>query len=84
MTRASLPCGIWQRLHVLFDASMADSWPRFPRTGGLFGGMSPIAAMVYHGIPFIITVRQDLTRLQADLSRGAGEAPAPDAAAPAQ
>lgn len=46
MTRVSALVGSYKGLHLLFADAMADRWPRLPNGGRLFGGRTPIEAMI--------------------------------------
>jgi hypothetical protein len=58
LTRISALTGIFKGLHLLFADEMADRWLRLPNSGPLFGGATPVEAMIVGGIPIMIEVRQ--------------------------
>lgn len=58
MTRVSALIGIFKGLHLLFADAMADRWARLPNSGPLFGGKSPVEAMIEGGIPVMLEVRR--------------------------
>lgn len=67
LTRISALIGIYKGLHLLFADGMADRWPRLPNRGPLFGGMSPIDAMVKGGIPHMLEVRRHVDAIRGGL-----------------
>jgi uncharacterized protein (DUF2384 family) len=58
LTRVSAVIGIFKGLRLLFADDMADRWPRLANRGPIFGGESPIAAMISGGIPRMLEVRR--------------------------
>src|SRR5438128_2475823 len=46
LTRASALIGIFKGLRLLFSAPLADEWVKRPNRHALFGGRSPLAAMI--------------------------------------
>lgn len=67
LTRVSALVGVFKGLHLLFADDMADRWPTLPNTGPLFGGLSPIQAMLGGGIPRMIEVRRHVDALRGGL-----------------
>lgn len=64
LTRISAVVGVYKGLNLLFADAMADRWPRLANRGPLFGGLTPVAAMIEGGIPRMLEVRRliDATR----------------------
>lgn len=58
MTRASALMGIYKGLNTLFADGMADRWPNLPSSAPVFGGRSPIDAMIEGGLPMMLDVRR--------------------------
>jgi len=58
MFRASALVGIFKGLNLLFADDMADRWPTLKNSGPLFGGNTPVDAMIEGGIPLMIEVRR--------------------------
>jgi hypothetical protein len=67
LTRASALIGIFKGLHLLFADGMADRWPSLPNRGPIFARQSPIAAMIYGGIPRMLETRQYIDALRGGL-----------------
>lgn len=67
MTRVSALVGIFKALHLLFADDMADRWPRLPNSGPLFGGKSPIEALIEGGIPTMLDVRRYIDGLRGGI-----------------
>ena len=67
MTRVSALVGIFKGLHLLFADSMADRWPGLANSGPLFGGSTPIAAMIEGGIPVMLEVRRYVDAIRGGL-----------------
>jgi len=57
LTRVSFLLGIYTALHVLHPGALADDWPRRPNSNALFGGRSPLQALLAGGIPAMLEVR---------------------------
>lgn len=57
LTRVSLLLGIYTALHVLHEGPLADEWVTRPNTNVLFGGRTPVEAMILGGIPAMVEVR---------------------------
>lgn len=67
LTRASALIGLFKGLHLLFADGMADRWPRLPNRNPLFGGLSPVAAMIEGGIPRLIETRRHMDAMRGGL-----------------
>ena len=67
LTRLSAVLGIFKALRLLFADDMADRWPRLPNRGPLFGGESPIAAMIRGGIPRMLEIRRYVDAVRGGL-----------------
>ncbi|WP_428659183.1 antitoxin Xre-like helix-turn-helix domain-containing protein [Reyranella sp.] len=67
LTRISAIVGIFKGLHLLFADGMADRWPALPNKGPLFGGHSPVKAMIDGGIPMMLDVRRYVDALRGGL-----------------
>jgi hypothetical protein len=57
LMRVSYLLGIFTALHALHRGELADTWVRRPNTNPLFGGRTPLAAMLAGGIPVLAEVR---------------------------
>ena len=57
LTRVSFLLGIYTSLHVLHPGALADEWPRRPNSNTLFGGRTPLQALLAGGIPAMLEVR---------------------------
>lgn len=64
LTRVSALVGIFTDLHILIVDGLADRWPVLPNRGPVFGGKSPIEAMIEGGIPRMLEVRQHVEALR--------------------
>ncbi len=58
LTRISLLLGIFKALNILYSKKLADAWVQLPNSNPMFGGESPLAAMIKGGVPAMIRVRQ--------------------------
>ena len=67
LTRSSALIGVFKGLHLLFADGMADRWPRLANRGPVFGGMTPIQAMITGGIPRMLETRQYIDGLRGGL-----------------
>jgi hypothetical protein len=67
LTRISALTGIFKGLHLLFAGEMADRWPRLANSGPLFGGQTPVDAMIDGGIPVMIEVRRHIDAVRGGL-----------------
>jgi hypothetical protein len=67
LTRASALLGVFKGLRLLFADAMADDWPTLPNTNPLFGGLSPVAAMIAGGIPAMLDARRHVDAMRGGL-----------------
>lgn len=67
LTRASAVVGLYKGLHTLFADDMALRWPRLRNRDPLFGGQTPLAAMIEGGIPVMIDVRRHVDAMRSGL-----------------
>ena len=67
MTRASTLIGIFKGLKLLFSDPLANEWVRLPNRNRLFGGRTPIEAMIAGGIPLLLEVRRHVDALRGGL-----------------
>jgi hypothetical protein len=67
LTRISALTGIFKGLHLLFSDDMADRWPRLANSGPLFGGRTPVEAMIEGGIPSMIEIRRYIDAVRGGL-----------------
>lgn len=67
LTRISALTGVYKGLHLLFADDMADRWPQLANAGPLFGGVSPVAAMIEGGIPRMLEVRRLIDAVRGGL-----------------
>ena len=67
LTRASALIGLYKGLHLLFADGMADRWPGLPNRNPLFGGRTPLAAMIEDGIPGLIEARRLVDAMRGGL-----------------
>jgi len=67
MIRASALMGIFKGLNLLFADDMADRWPTLKNVGPLFGGNTPVDAMIEGGIPLMIDVRRYVDAMRGGL-----------------
>ena len=58
LLRISAMIDVYRGLHLLFGDGMADRWVRVRNAGPLFGGLSPIGAMVVRGAEGMLEVRR--------------------------
>ena len=58
LTRVSAMVGVFKGLGLLFADDMGLRWPRLANRAPVFGGMTPIAAMIEGGIPRMLDVRR--------------------------
>jgi hypothetical protein len=58
LLRISYLVGIFKALHILHGEALADAWVRLPNSNRLFGGQSPLAFMIAHGLPGFQLVRR--------------------------
>jgi hypothetical protein len=67
LTRASAAIGIYKGLKLLFADQMAEHWPKLRNTGPLFGGLTPVDAMIEGGIPVMIETRRYIDAVRGGL-----------------
>jgi hypothetical protein len=67
LTRASVLIGLFKGLRLLFSMPLADEWVRRPNRHALFGGRSPLDAMIAGGIPKMLQVRAYIDGLRGGL-----------------
>jgi len=58
LTRASAVIGLFKGLALIFADDMSVRWPSLPNRGPIFGGATPIDAMITGGIPVMLEVRR--------------------------
>lgn len=64
LTRVSALVGIYKGLRLLFSEPLASSWPTRPNSNALFGGDTPVKAMIRGGIPKMLRVRTYIDALR--------------------
>ena len=57
LTRVSLLLGMHTALQSLHRGALADEWPSRPNSHPIFGGRTPVRAMIDGGIPAMLQVR---------------------------
>lgn len=57
LTRVSLLLGIYTSLRILHDGPLANEWVQRPNRNPIFGGRTPLQAMIEGGIPVMVEVR---------------------------
>lgn len=67
LTRVSALVGIFMALKDLFDDEYSRRWAVSPNKGPIFGGRSPVEAMVEEGIPGMVETRRYVEALQLGL-----------------
>lgn len=67
LTRASAIVGLYKGLSLLFADDMSTRWAALPNRGPIFGGVSPIDAMIYGGIPVMLEVRRYVDAVRGGL-----------------
>jgi hypothetical protein len=67
LTRVSALVGIFMNLQGLFSEEYAHRWVGLPNKGPIFGGRSPVEAMVEDGVPCMIETRRYVEALQLGL-----------------
>ncbi|WDR02660.1 MbcA/ParS/Xre antitoxin family protein [Devosia algicola] len=65
LLRISAITGLYKALHLYFGETLADQWVHMPNSGPLFGGRTPLDAMIEGGLPTMID-----TRTYVDALRG--------------
>jgi hypothetical protein len=59
--------GLFKGLRLLFSAPLADEWVKRPNRDPVFGGRTPLAAMIAGGIPKMLEVRAYIDALRGGL-----------------
>lgn len=67
LTRVSAIVGTLKGLRLLFADGLADEWPKLPNRGALFGGQTPVQAMMEGGIPRMLDIRRHVDALRGGL-----------------
>jgi hypothetical protein len=67
LTRASAAIGLYKGLHLLFADAMADIWPKRANKGPIYGGLSPVEAMIEGGIPVMLEARRHIDAVRGGL-----------------
>jgi hypothetical protein len=67
LTRASALIGVFRALSLLFADAMAVHWPALPNRGPVYGGLTPLEAMIRGGIPVMLEVRRQLDAVRGGL-----------------
>lgn len=67
LTRVSVLTGLFKGLRLLFSAPLADEWVKRPNRDPVFGGRTPLAAMIAGGIPKMLEVRAYIDALRGGL-----------------
>lgn len=58
ITRISYLLGIYKALHILYGDQLADDWVSLPNKNAIFGGRTPLSAMLAGGLLAMQTVRK--------------------------
>lgn len=58
LTRISLVIGIYKALHILYEDSLADRWPKLPNSNDQYGGNPALAVMVEGGLDGLYRTRR--------------------------
>jgi hypothetical protein len=58
ITRISYLLGIYKSLHILHEEELASRWVNLPNKNVIFGGRTPLQAMIAGGLLAMETVRQ--------------------------
>ena len=58
LTRASAVVGLYKGLQLIFADDMSVRWPSLPNRGPIFGGITPVEAMISGGIPVMLEARR--------------------------
>jgi hypothetical protein len=67
LTRISALVGVYKGLQLLFADEASDRWVRLANTGPLFGGKTPVEAMISGGIPTMLDVRRYVDAVRGGL-----------------
>ena len=58
LQRVSLLVGVFKALNILYSRELADAWVGLPNDNRLFGGRTPLTAMLQGGLPTMLQVRR--------------------------
>jgi hypothetical protein len=58
LTRASAIIGLYKGLQLLFADDKSVRWPSLKNRGPIFGGSTPVEAMIAGGIPLMLEARR--------------------------
>lgn len=67
LTRISAVVGIYKALRLLFSEPLSNDWVKKPNRHPIFGGRTPLAAMIEGGIPKMLEVRGYVDALRGGL-----------------
>jgi hypothetical protein len=67
LTRASAIIGLYKGLELLFADDKSVRWPSQKNRGPLFGGATPVEAMIAGGIPLMLDVRRYIDAVRGGL-----------------
>ncbi|MEJ0012339.1 MAG: MbcA/ParS/Xre antitoxin family protein [Bauldia sp.] len=67
LTRISAVVGIYKGLRLLFSEPLSNDWVRKPNRHPIFGGRTPLTAMIEGGIPKMLEVRGYVDALRGGL-----------------
>ncbi len=67
LTRASAMIGLYKGLELLFADNKSVRWPALKNRGPLFGGATPVEAMIDGGIPIMLEVRRYIDAVRGGL-----------------
>jgi uncharacterized protein (DUF2384 family) len=67
LTRASAIVGLYKGLELLFADDKSVRWPSLKNRAPLFGGATPVEAMIDGGIPVMLEVRRYIDAVRGGL-----------------
>jgi Protein of unknown function (DUF2384) len=67
LTRISAIVGIYKGLRILFSEPLSTEWVSRPNRDPIFGGRTPLAAMIGEGIPKMLQTRAYIDALRGGL-----------------
>lgn len=67
LTRVSALVGIFMALNGLFNDEYSRHWAVLPNRGPIFGGRSPVDAMIHDGVPCMVETQRYIEALQLGL-----------------
>ncbi len=67
LTRASAIIGLYKGLELLFADDKSVRWPALKNRAPLFGGSTPVEAMINGGIPMMLEVRRYIDAVRGGL-----------------